>query len=134
MPQTIVVLGARNLGGAIVDHFLELGWSAAAVARSQDTLEPGQPARRAGTAGRRIRSGRARRRLEPRGAARLARRGRQRGRGRAPDQRDLGRSEAASSPRPIWRTSEAGRWRSPSRRSRSCRRALPRSSSPAAGR
>ena len=39
MPQTIVVLGARNLGGAIVDHFLELGWSAAAVARSQDTLD-----------------------------------------------------------------------------------------------
>ena len=39
MSQTIVVLGARNLGGAIVDHFLELGWSAAAVARSQDTLD-----------------------------------------------------------------------------------------------
>jgi NAD(P)-dependent dehydrogenase (short-subunit alcohol dehydrogenase family) len=34
-----VVLGARNLGGAIVEHFLELGWSAAAVARSRDTLE-----------------------------------------------------------------------------------------------
>jgi NADP-dependent 3-hydroxy acid dehydrogenase YdfG len=38
MAKTIVVLGARNLGGAIVDHFLELGWSAAAVARSEDTL------------------------------------------------------------------------------------------------
>ena len=38
MPQTIVVLGARNLGGAIVEHFLQLGWSAAAVARSRDTL------------------------------------------------------------------------------------------------
>ena len=38
MAQTIVVLGARNLGGAIVDRFLELGWSAAAVARSEDTL------------------------------------------------------------------------------------------------
>jgi 3-oxoacyl-[acyl-carrier protein] reductase len=37
--QTIVVLGARNLGGAIVDHFIELGWSAAAVARSRDTLD-----------------------------------------------------------------------------------------------
>jgi NAD(P)-dependent dehydrogenase (short-subunit alcohol dehydrogenase family) len=39
MPKTIVVLGARNLGGAIVDHFLSLGWHAAAVAQSQDTLE-----------------------------------------------------------------------------------------------
>jgi NAD(P)-dependent dehydrogenase (short-subunit alcohol dehydrogenase family) len=39
LPQTIVVLGARNLGGAIVDHFLELGWRAAAVARSQETLD-----------------------------------------------------------------------------------------------
>jgi 3-oxoacyl-[acyl-carrier protein] reductase len=39
MPQTVVVLGARNLGGAIVDHFLELGWRAAAVARSQETLD-----------------------------------------------------------------------------------------------
>jgi NAD(P)-dependent dehydrogenase (short-subunit alcohol dehydrogenase family) len=36
--KTIVVLGARNLGGAIIDHFLEQGWSAAGVARSQDTL------------------------------------------------------------------------------------------------
>ena len=32
------MLGARNLGGAIVDHFLAQGWSAAAVARSEDTL------------------------------------------------------------------------------------------------
>lgn len=39
MTKTAVVLGARNLGGAIVDHFLELGWSAAGVARSDDTLE-----------------------------------------------------------------------------------------------
>ncbi len=39
MPKTIVVLGARNLGGAIVEHFLELGWQAAAVARSWDTLD-----------------------------------------------------------------------------------------------
>ncbi|MEA2198699.1 MAG: hypothetical protein QOJ25_2750 [Solirubrobacteraceae bacterium] len=38
MAKTVVVLGARNLGGAIVDHFLELGWNAAAVARSDDTL------------------------------------------------------------------------------------------------
>jgi NAD(P)-dependent dehydrogenase (short-subunit alcohol dehydrogenase family) len=34
----VVVLGARNLGGAIIDHFLERGWSAAGVARSEDTL------------------------------------------------------------------------------------------------
>jgi 3-oxoacyl-[acyl-carrier protein] reductase len=39
MPKTIVVLGARNLGGAIIDHFKGLGWNTAAVARSQDTLE-----------------------------------------------------------------------------------------------
>jgi NAD(P)-dependent dehydrogenase (short-subunit alcohol dehydrogenase family) len=38
MGKALVVLGARNLGGAIVDHFLERGWSAAAVARSDDTL------------------------------------------------------------------------------------------------
>jgi NAD(P)-dependent dehydrogenase (short-subunit alcohol dehydrogenase family) len=38
MARTIVVLGARNLGGAIVDHFLAHGWNAAAVARSDDTL------------------------------------------------------------------------------------------------
>jgi NAD(P)-dependent dehydrogenase (short-subunit alcohol dehydrogenase family) len=37
--KTVVVLGARNLGGAIIDHFLALGWNAAGVARSQDTLE-----------------------------------------------------------------------------------------------
>jgi NAD(P)-dependent dehydrogenase (short-subunit alcohol dehydrogenase family) len=35
----VVVLGARNLGGAIIDHFVERGWSAAGVARSEDTLE-----------------------------------------------------------------------------------------------
>src|SRR5436305_9675308 len=39
MAHTVVVLGARNLGGAIVEHFLGLGWNAAAVARSEDTLE-----------------------------------------------------------------------------------------------
>lgn len=39
MAKTLVVLGARNLGGAVIDHFLELGWNAAGVARSDDTLE-----------------------------------------------------------------------------------------------
>jgi NADP-dependent 3-hydroxy acid dehydrogenase YdfG len=39
MAKTIVVLGARNLGGAVLDHFIELGWQTAAVARSQDTLD-----------------------------------------------------------------------------------------------
>ena len=39
MAKTTVVLGARNLGGAVIDRFLELGWSAAGVARSDDTLE-----------------------------------------------------------------------------------------------
>jgi len=35
---TILVLGARNLGGAILDHFLAQGWNGAAVAQSDDTL------------------------------------------------------------------------------------------------
>lgn len=38
MDKAVVVLGARNLGGAIVDHLLARGWRAAAVARSDDTL------------------------------------------------------------------------------------------------
>jgi NAD(P)-dependent dehydrogenase (short-subunit alcohol dehydrogenase family) len=38
MPS-LVVLGARNLGGAILDHFVHAGWSGAAVARSAETLE-----------------------------------------------------------------------------------------------
>jgi NAD(P)-dependent dehydrogenase (short-subunit alcohol dehydrogenase family) len=39
MAKTVVVLGARNLGGAIVEHFIGLGWNAAAVARSEQSLE-----------------------------------------------------------------------------------------------
>jgi NAD(P)-dependent dehydrogenase (short-subunit alcohol dehydrogenase family) len=35
----LVVLGARNLGGAIIDHFIERGWHAAGVAQSEETLE-----------------------------------------------------------------------------------------------
>jgi hypothetical protein len=35
---TILTLGARNLGGAILDHHLARGWRGAAVARSEDTL------------------------------------------------------------------------------------------------
>jgi 3-oxoacyl-[acyl-carrier protein] reductase len=38
-PGTILTLGARNLGGAILDHFIAGGWKAAAVARGDDTLE-----------------------------------------------------------------------------------------------
>jgi NAD(P)-dependent dehydrogenase (short-subunit alcohol dehydrogenase family) len=36
---TALVLGARNLGGAIVERLIASGWNAAAVARSEDTLE-----------------------------------------------------------------------------------------------
>jgi NAD(P)-dependent dehydrogenase (short-subunit alcohol dehydrogenase family) len=36
--STAVVLGARNLGGAIATHLHEAGWSVAAVARSDDSL------------------------------------------------------------------------------------------------
>ena len=39
MSKTVVVLGARNLGSAIIDHFVGLGWNAVGVARSSDTLE-----------------------------------------------------------------------------------------------
>jgi NAD(P)-dependent dehydrogenase (short-subunit alcohol dehydrogenase family) len=39
MTSTVVVLGARNLGGAIVSHFRGLGWNTVAVARSEETLE-----------------------------------------------------------------------------------------------
>jgi NAD(P)-dependent dehydrogenase (short-subunit alcohol dehydrogenase family) len=35
----IVVLGARNLGGAILQHHLAAGWQGGAVARSDDTLD-----------------------------------------------------------------------------------------------
>jgi NAD(P)-dependent dehydrogenase (short-subunit alcohol dehydrogenase family) len=37
-PRTALVLGARNLGGTILDHLLARGWRAGAVARSQETL------------------------------------------------------------------------------------------------
>lgn len=38
MPS-IVVIGARNLGGAVLDEFIGQGWNAAAIARSEETLE-----------------------------------------------------------------------------------------------
>jgi 3-oxoacyl-[acyl-carrier protein] reductase len=37
-PRSAVILGARNLGGTIVDRLLADGWRVAAVARSDDTL------------------------------------------------------------------------------------------------
>ena len=36
--RVALVLGARNLGGAIAERLLSEGWSVAAVARSEDTL------------------------------------------------------------------------------------------------
>jgi NADP-dependent 3-hydroxy acid dehydrogenase YdfG len=39
MTQTVVVLGAQNLGGAIIDHFKSLGWNVAGVARSDESLQ-----------------------------------------------------------------------------------------------
>jgi NADP-dependent 3-hydroxy acid dehydrogenase YdfG len=38
MAKAVAVLGARNLGGAIIDCFLARGWRAAGVARSEETL------------------------------------------------------------------------------------------------
>ena len=42
MPS-LVVLGARNLGGAILSHHLQNGWSGAAVARSPETVNTNLP-------------------------------------------------------------------------------------------
>ena len=36
---TAVVLGARNLGGAIIGYLVEQGWNVAGVARSRETVE-----------------------------------------------------------------------------------------------
>jgi NAD(P)-dependent dehydrogenase (short-subunit alcohol dehydrogenase family) len=36
---TLLVLGARNLGGAIAEHFAERDWNVAGVARSDETLD-----------------------------------------------------------------------------------------------
>jgi NAD(P)-dependent dehydrogenase (short-subunit alcohol dehydrogenase family) len=36
--RVAVVLGARNLGGAIVDHLKEGGWRGAAIAQSEETV------------------------------------------------------------------------------------------------
>ena len=38
MSNVAVVLGARNLGGAILEHLVAEGWSGAAVARSEETV------------------------------------------------------------------------------------------------
>jgi NAD(P)-dependent dehydrogenase (short-subunit alcohol dehydrogenase family) len=35
---TLLVLGARNLGGAIAEHFAAKGWNVAGVARSEETV------------------------------------------------------------------------------------------------
>jgi 3-oxoacyl-[acyl-carrier protein] reductase len=37
--RVAVILGARNLGGAIAGHLLENGWRVAAVARSEETAQ-----------------------------------------------------------------------------------------------
>jgi NAD(P)-dependent dehydrogenase (short-subunit alcohol dehydrogenase family) len=37
--RVAVVLGARNLGGAILDHLVAEGWRGAAIARSEETAE-----------------------------------------------------------------------------------------------
>jgi NAD(P)-dependent dehydrogenase (short-subunit alcohol dehydrogenase family) len=39
MSGTAVVFGARNLGGAIIDHLQGDGWRVAGVARSQETVD-----------------------------------------------------------------------------------------------
>jgi 3-oxoacyl-[acyl-carrier protein] reductase len=38
MTEVAVILGARNLGGAILDHLVTEGWSAAAVAQSEESV------------------------------------------------------------------------------------------------
>lgn len=39
MASTALILGARNLGGAIAEHLAVAGWDIAAVARSDETVE-----------------------------------------------------------------------------------------------
>ena len=39
MARTALILGARNLGGAIAEHLAVAGWNIAAVARSDETIE-----------------------------------------------------------------------------------------------
>jgi NAD(P)-dependent dehydrogenase (short-subunit alcohol dehydrogenase family) len=39
VPRTALILGARNLGRAIGEHLSGSGWSVAAVARSQETVD-----------------------------------------------------------------------------------------------
>ena len=39
MAGTALILGARNLGGAIAEHLAVAGWNVAAVARSDETVE-----------------------------------------------------------------------------------------------
>ena len=68
MPS-LVVLGARNLGGAILGHHLNNGWRGAAVAQSPETLETVRAAGGAAAAGRRVRP-----RVAARGAGAGARR------------------------------------------------------------
>jgi NAD(P)-dependent dehydrogenase (short-subunit alcohol dehydrogenase family) len=46
--RVAVVLGARNLGGAILDHLIEQGWQGAAIVRSEETAAA---ARRRGALG-----------------------------------------------------------------------------------
>ena len=36
--RVAVILGARNLGGAIIDHLQQNGWRGAAVAQSEETV------------------------------------------------------------------------------------------------
>jgi NADP-dependent 3-hydroxy acid dehydrogenase YdfG len=38
MSDVAVILGARNLGGAMLDHLVAEGWSAAAVAQTEETV------------------------------------------------------------------------------------------------
>jgi NAD(P)-dependent dehydrogenase (short-subunit alcohol dehydrogenase family) len=131
--RVAVVLGARNLGGAILDHLVGEGWRVAAVARSEDTLsavrERGSLALAAdasdldqlGEALTRVRGelGPPRLIVNAVSASRL---------------RPATHSAAARSPTPRSRASAAGRPRSPSRRSSSSRPASAPCGSQAAGR
>ena len=122
MPRTIVVLGARNLGGAIVDHFLEPAGRAAAVARARTPWTgspsaagwPCPPTRRTRT---RCTGALDTARRSSAGSTSRQRRGRC-----AADASGPVRWRRSSRP-PASRTSAAGRWQWPSRRSCSCPRA-----------
>jgi NADP-dependent 3-hydroxy acid dehydrogenase YdfG len=119
MAKTAVVLGARNLGGAVLTHLLDRGWQGAAVARSPESLAGPRERGALGVEADASDPEALRAALEQ-VRAELGARTSSSTRSRRRDRRAAaGRSAAARSPRRRSRTCAAGRARSASRRSSS---------------